>query len=87
MVRNRTSPKKPLIAALGISCLSLLHAFGYRGKLHPAAEPLGVGETVALFVAVFIVAFPLCYLLRMLGVHMGAWGGKEHDALRNPKIK
>ena len=80
MIKNRTSPKKPLIAALGVACLSIFHSLGYRGKYRPSVAPLSLEEAVLLFLVVFFCAFVVFYPLRMLGVRMGAWGGKEEEA-------
>ena len=76
---NRTSPKQPLYAAIGIACLSIPYAAGFRGRYPVQAAALSVGQGVVLFLVVFAIAFPVCYGLRLLGVHMGRWGGREED--------
>jgi hypothetical protein len=79
MITNRTSPKKPLIAAFAMACLSVLYALGFRGRYHPSVAPLSFYESARLFVIVLSVSFVIFYPLRMLGVHMGPIGGKEDD--------
>ena len=79
MVKNRASPKKPLIAAFAVACLSMLYAVGYRGKYNPSASPLSFGEAFRLFVMVMSSAFIAFYLLRLLGVQMGWLGEKEEE--------
>ena len=71
MVKNRTSPKKPLIAAFTVACLSMLFAVGYRGKFKPSEASLGLNESIRLFVFVLAGGFIVFYLLRLLGVQMG----------------
>src|SRR5690606_40214387 len=85
MIQKRTSPKKPLLAALGLACISIPYSLGYNGKYHIFSGPSSFTEATVSFVAIFIVTFPVCYLLRILGVHMGPWGGPESDPAPAPR--
>lgn len=81
-MKNRLSPKKPLLAALGLACLSVLFSLGYRGKYHPGASALSLAEGARVFVLVLSGSFIVLYPLRMLGVQIGPWGGKEEEPNR-----
>lgn len=81
MLKNRTSPKRPLIAALIAACLSMLFAAGYRGKYKPAVSAAPFEEFVLIFVIVFIAAFVVFYVLRLLGVHI-SFGGREEEPIQ-----
>jgi len=81
-MKKRLSPKKPLLAALGLACLSVLFSMGYRGKYRPAGASVGFPEGARVFVMVLSGSFVVLYPLRMLGVHMGPWGGKEEEPIQ-----
>ena len=85
MIKRRTSPKRPLIAAFAMACLSIGYALGYRGRYNPAVASLSLGESVRLFVMVLSAAFIIFYPLQMLGVQMGWLGGKEEEPIHPPE--
>lgn len=75
---NRFSPKRPLIAAILFSLgWAVLGVMGYRGKYQPTGLQLNSLEAVELFLKGALIAFPIFYLVRMLGIEIGPWGGPE----------
>ena len=68
IVKNRTSPKKPLIAALLVACISVPYCLGYRGKFRLSAESLDFASSARVFLFVTGASFIVFYPLRILGV-------------------
>jgi hypothetical protein len=77
MIENRMSPKKPLIAAFCAALVGVAYAMGYRGKWRPSVESLSAADTARVFIVVLCATFVCFYILRMLGVQMGLFGGRE----------
>jgi hypothetical protein len=48
---------------------------------------LTFGEGVWLFVVVLTGSFIVLYPLRVLGVHMGPFGGREDSERKNSRVK
>jgi hypothetical protein len=76
-LKNRSSPKRPLLAALVFAWAGVLFELGAaKNSQHGAPES---AEIVRLFLLVFAISFPILYALRVLGLQIGWLGCREVD--------
>ena len=67
MAQNRNSLIKPLAVAFIPAIASIGYSSGCRGR-HKQVAPLSLGESIEIFIVVYLIAFVIAYLLRKLGV-------------------
>jgi hypothetical protein len=71
---KRWSPKQPLFAALVLGALTAFcDGLGFRGKFHPAQEPISFNDIIRNFIFIFLCFFVIFYLARILGIKNDFW--------------
>jgi hypothetical protein len=87
-VKNRFSPKRPLVAAaVFTTVLGGLYAVGYRGRYKADSASMDIADAAKFLALLAIGSFVVFYVLRMLGVQIGWMGGNESSKDSNDKGK